>query len=448
MEYPGTKLTKSIRHFIFLFFVGLFLIISPIIILYTSGYRYDFKNGFLKETGSINVDVLPDTAEVYLNNAKLKSGIPVRLNDLAPGKYIVTIKNNGYFDWQKNIEIKNKETVYVKDVVLLKKNEPTLIHDGVIQETTISSDGQFLIYSVIQNKNKEIWQKNLKSNELLMVEGVFSAADTLKITFMQNGLYYAISTEQPPYKKIVLINAQKPEKKMDLATYSKLPIIKYQWKESSTPEIYFSNAQQIMTFFPENENLIFISKNIFADWYMENGQLWILDDNTTTKKAVLTRDALGFKNVFFTDFETTAESLEIFVAQKDFVLIKKRNQPEMVLLANDKKYNIAGEKFIISKYNDWLIAWTPWEIWTRAQNEDPVLLNRSGLQLQQVVSLDKYNTLGLIWAENTTALFPYYLVSHNLLPQKINVAVSDSDNRTLYFGGKYNDKEGLWKLEY
>ncbi len=448
MEYPGTKLSKPLRRFIFFFFIGLFLLISPAIIMYTSGYRYDFQNGLLRVTGSINVDVVPGTAEVYLNNVKLKSGIPVRLNNLASGKYVVTIKNTGFFDWQKNIEVKNKETVYIKDVVLLKKNEPILMHDGIIPEVVISNDGQFLVYSVRQNSRKEIWQKNLKSNELLMIEDGFFATETLKISFMRNGPYYAVSSEKSPYKKIILVNAQKLEKKFDLVTYSKLPIVKYQWKEATYPEIYYATERQIMTFFPESLNQIFITKNIFADWYMENGQLWILDDNTSTKKAVLTRDTLGFNNLFFTDFETAASSWEILIAKKDFVLLKKRNQPEMLLLANGKKYTITGEKFIVSKYNDWFIAWTPWEIWTRAQNEDPILLNRSGLQLQQVVPLDKYNTLGLVWGENTTALFPYYLVSHNLLPQKINVAASDSDNRTLYFGGKYNDKEGLWKLEY
>ncbi len=448
MEYPGTTLTKPIRRFIFLFFVGLFFVISPIIIMYTSGYRYDFQNGLLRETGSINIDIVPTTAEVYLNNVKLKSSIPVRLNNLAPGKYIVTIKNTGYLDWQKNIEIKNKETVYIKDIVLLKRNEPTSIHDGIVQETVISNNGQFLIYSVVQNNKKEIWQKNLKNNELSMVENGFFATETLKISFMPNGLYYSISSFNLPYNKIILINAEKPTKKIDLTSFSRIPIIKYQWKESSAPEIYYATTQQIMTFFPENSDQIFITKNIFADWYMENGQLWILNNNTSTQTAILTRDTLGFKNLFFTDFETTAESWEILTAKSDFVLLKKRNQPEMLLLTNGKKYTITGEKFIISKYNNWFIAWTPWEIWTHAQNEEPVLLNRSGLQLQQVIPLDKYNTLGLVWNDNTTALFPYYLVSDGLISQKINSATSDSDNRTLYFGGKYNDKDGLWKLEY
>ncbi len=415
--------------------------------MYTSGYRYDFQNGLLKETGSLNIDVLPSTAEVFFNNIKIKSEIPVRLNNLTPGKYTVTIKKEGYFDWYKNIEINNKETVYIKDVVLLKKNLPTLIHDGTVEEIAFSPDAQYLVYSIKKNDRKEIWQKKTTDDtEAMIVE--FTNTDPLQLIFSPNNNFYAISKKQSPYTQVLIINPERPEKISDLAKSSKIPITKYQWKETLSPEIYYSTEKQLMTFFPDNGNQTFITKNTFTDWFMENGQLWILTDNTSTKKAELIKDYLGFNNLFSEDFETSADFWQILTAKDGVVLIKKKNQPEMTLFSNNKKYAIAGEKYLFSKYNNWFISWTPWEIWTRAQNEEPVLLNRSGLQLQEIIPLDKYNTLGLIWAENTSVLFPYYLVSHDLIDQKINTAVSDSDKRILYFGGKYNDKEGLWKLEY
>ena len=203
-----------------------------------------------------------------------------------------------------------------------------------------------------------------------------------------------------------------------------------------------------MTFFPETGSQISIAKNNFVDWYMENGQLWTLAENSSTKKIELLKDTIGFKNLYFSDFETTADTWQILIAKNNFILLKKKNQPEMMLLTNGKKYLLAGDKFLISKYNNWFIAWTPWEIWTKTENEDPLLLNRSGLQLQEIIPLDKYNTLGLVWADNVTILFPYYLVSTEIINQKVNTLVSDSDKRVLYFGGTYNNKEGLWKLEY
>ena len=157
---------------------------------------------------------------------------------------------------------------------------------------------------------------------------------------------------------------------------------------------------------------------------------------------------MGNATIFYSDTETGISFWQILKAKNNFLLLKKRNQPEILLFENNKKYSLPGEKYLISKYNDWLIIWSSTEIWTHTKNEEPILLNRSGMQLKQVLPLDKYNTLGLVWEENTTALFPYYLVSHEILDQKINTAVTDSDKRIMYFGGKHNDRDGLWKLEY
>ncbi len=447
MEYPETKLTKPLRRFIFLFFIGLFLLISPAIILYTSGYRYDFKNGFLRETGSINIDITPNWAEVYLNNTKLKSRFPIRLNNLVPGKFSLNITSPGYFDWHKNIEVKNKETIYIKDIILLKKTEPVFLHEGKVIELVISNDGKFLIYSLIKEKEKELWQKNIKTGENLLVTKL-SDLEPLDIIFSPDNSYYIISTKQKPYSKIFIFNTQKPEKNIDLTAYTKMPITKYNWRNGSLPEIYYSTKEQIMIFNPENMNQTFVNKNNFIDWFFENNQLWVIQINSSTNNPELIKDYLGFHQIFNNDFGTETENWEILTAKNDFILLKKKNQAEMLLFTQNKKYTLAGENYIISKYNNWLIAWSTWEIWTRAQNEEPVLLNRSGMQLKQIIPLDKHNTLGLVWADNTTVLFPYYLVSHELLAQQITTAISDSDNRTLFFGGKYNDKNGLWKLEY
>ncbi len=121
---------------------------------------------------------------------------------------------------------------------------------------------------------------------------------------------------------------------------------------------------------------------------------------------------------------------------------------EMILIAGDKTYDIAGEQFFISKYNNWWLIWTPWELWSYNQGEEPMLLNRSGEQLQDVIALDRYNTLALRWAEKTTILFPYYYVSHNLLNSPVNDVVADSVGRVLYFVGELNGQQGLWKMDY
>ena len=62
--------------------------------------------------------------------------------------------------------------------------------------------------------------------------------------------------------------------------------------------------------------------------------------------------------------------------------------------------------------------------------------------------LDKFNTLALVWADKTSALFPYYLVSGDLLDQKIISATADPENKILYYISDKKGGEGLWKINY
>lgn len=92
--------------------------------------------------------------------------------------------------------------------------------------------------------------------------------------------------------------------------------------------------------------------------------------------------------------------------------------------------------------------WSQWEAWTYSEGEEPYLLNRSGEHLQEIIPLDKYNTLALTWADKTTVLFPYYLVSHDFINEKIEDLSADTENKILYFINQDKNKEGIWKLNY
>ena len=107
------------------------------------------------------------------------------------------------------------------------------------------------------------------------------------------------------------------------------------------------------------------------------------------------------------------------------------------------------DKIKISQFENWWLMWSPWEIWTYSpQENEPLLLNRSGEQLADIIPLDKYNTLALIWENRATALFPYYLVGHGLIDQRIEYANADTKNKVLYFYAEIEGEKGIWRLLY
>ncbi len=429
--------------------------------MYTAGYRYDWQHGLLKETGAINIDLEPKTATVLLNNIKLQEKIPVRLNNIIPARYTIHVSNPGYFDWNKEIEVKNKQTNYIKEISLLKKERPELLIAGDITGFATSFDGRFIIYATKENNAFGIWlwDNNTKQTKSLFR---FSGTDTPAITWAKKNHYASVTGSTAPYTQITIINALDPIKQMDMTAASQ-NIQKIQWANSTEPQLYYSTQDTIFVYSPGTQKNQIITANTFADWYMENGQLWTLSLNSSTRDYILVRDTLGF-NTIIEEIESDKINIEsegssvasttiaIATASQNSALLQTDMAGRMLLVSSNGTQPMQVDKFLISPYNNWWLMWSNWELWSYNESENPYLLNRSGEHLETTMPLDRYNTLALVWTDKTTVLFPYYSVSHELLNEKITNPTADTENKILYFikNNKNEDKKsnGIWKLNY
>lgn len=87
--------------------------ITAALYLYTSGYRLSKPGGEddtsnqiqVKRTGMIGARSIPEGANVYLNN-ELVTATDDTISNLKPGeKYKLTISKNGYFKWEKDVQV-------------------------------------------------------------------------------------------------------------------------------------------------------------------------------------------------------------------------------------------------------------------------------------------------------------------------------------------------------
>ena len=53
------------------FGILVFLIATPILVLFSGGYKIDWKNHTIVKTGAFVVKTLPSKADVYINNAEI-----------------------------------------------------------------------------------------------------------------------------------------------------------------------------------------------------------------------------------------------------------------------------------------------------------------------------------------------------------------------------------------
>src|SRR3989344_4431574 len=118
-------MTKRTRTLLLLVCAILFLVIAPFIVLYSMGYRMDFERMKIVATGGIYVRVAPEDSHVSIDSKiKNKAGIfsnYVFEQSLLPGPHTIEIKKNGYFDYLKNLEVKEKEVVKLENVTLFKQ---------------------------------------------------------------------------------------------------------------------------------------------------------------------------------------------------------------------------------------------------------------------------------------------------------------------------------------
>jgi len=447
MEYPGSHLTKPWRNALLITAFVSFFVIFPIVVMTAAGYRYDWKNGLLRETGSISIDIKPTNAVIYLNDIEIKEKIPVRLNNITPRKYIVRVTAAGYYDWQKEIEVKNKQTVYIKEISLLKNNEPTKIINRGGDGLTLSADGRYLAYYSengvwIYDHNTQTEKKVASWNE--------KTAPSLKWSLKK---YYLAIGKQTESETITIIDAEK-QTPWYVTDAQKLPINKFQWQESAETELIFSTAKKIFVARPTTQKIIEEADNKYQDWFSENGSLWTLQVSSTPEIKII-KDTLGFATNFSAvDYmslgakTSTTSDWTISLAQNNTVLLKKKNTSEMFIAYSGGFTGITGEKSFVSPYNSWWLIWTPWELNSYSSGSEPVLLNRSGEELRQVWPLDEYNTLLLVWKDKATILFPYYDVGHILINKTTDSSVADSKNKILFFSTKIAEKNSIWELKY
>lgn len=430
-------------------FIMAFFLISPTVILYSAGYRYDFRNGLLRETGSLSVDVFPKNGTVYLDGLKLDGNMPVRLNNITPHKYSLKISAPGYYDWEKQIEVNKNQTTYIKEFYLLKKEKPVLLSKDKAENLSISQSNRYVAYSVKDKNQTRIMIFNTKTNTTSLAT-ILDDTKPVKIMWSSNNDYFAVTPDTPTFKTIYVVNAL-TSKSRALTSPSGQQISKFIWGKNNEPELYFGDHNMIWSYLPRLQQTAFITTSTpYLDWYIDDGTLWATKYNTTTENLQIIEDTLGFKSIFgnisASNNETTTTLLgwrfETF--EHGTVILRNANRDKFLIVRNNVSYQINASHYRYSKFNNWWLFWSKWELWSYSESDEPYLLNRSGAELNNVLPIDQFNTLGLTWNNHMTALYPYYYIEENLVERPLLSATVNPVARTLYF----SDAGGFWKTTY
>lgn len=140
------------RNFMLFMFVVLFLVLTIIVSLYASGYRFNLSwplryNKILQKTGMLAISTTPRGATIYLDGRAQRGQTlkfwgddylttPNKLKGLLPGEYTLRLELAGYWPLEKKFRIEPGQTTFAEDLNLFNSSQPLLIassSDGHLQ---------------------------------------------------------------------------------------------------------------------------------------------------------------------------------------------------------------------------------------------------------------------------------------------------------------------------
>lgn len=121
-------MNRTIRRILFWSLFFIFLVSTPIAVLYTQGYRFDNYKMIFIHTGSITIKSVPASPAISINGKPRPSSnldiinSSITIGGLRPGSYDIKISSEAYSEWEKNVDVHSGLSTEFWNVVLIPQN--------------------------------------------------------------------------------------------------------------------------------------------------------------------------------------------------------------------------------------------------------------------------------------------------------------------------------------
>ncbi len=441
MSYPEVWLTQPIRRAIMATWILLFFIISPLIILYTIGYRFDTEKYIIKQTGVLSVEVKPEDASVSINDVLIDKEMPFELTNRAPGYYHVYIDKPGFHTWEKDIEVFSKQTSYVHNIYLLEDNLPIPIFEDLknVISFNVSNKGRYAVVVIEKDSFFETYHIDMKKDKkTLLVRAKTKVAPVIDFSPFDETIFIAYENKKTKQYTLELISADEIDKRKAYSIAS-LPVKgEYSWiKKKGGSSLQILDNRIITTFDITSKNRygLAIHDVVLAD---NNGMIW---EFSKKDKKIISKEHEIKVDREITKILHVDEKIMLAYTENGMMIIDRTDDGHtQEISAIEIKYEVDTEK--------WL-AWSKWEFWEIDQEGDVKLLNRAGNEIKQIFSINEHSAVGIV-SNNTINIFdPVYNTEHLIFDTgDIEHIFVDKKEKKLLFLGTVANKHGIFELEY
>jgi len=242
-------MTIRFRRFIFWIFVILFAIASIIIILFAQGWRFDFETLRIVKTGGIFIKTTVPDAKIYVSDEYIGSTAGILnytklVGDLAPKNYNLFIYKEGYYPWNKMVEVKNGLVTELFSVTLF----PLDIKKVKIAQLPTQKIADF---EVNDKTIKIINNKKIETAKIYDFDGQFISNEKFKISTStelispdkNKKLYAAGNKIWIEYLNDIKEEPLKKAGEKEIIAVSESPILFFDWLKDSEHVIWFTSGE-------------------------------------------------------------------------------------------------------------------------------------------------------------------------------------------------------------
>lgn len=180
-----------------------FVIVAPMLLFYTAGYRYNLKKRLVERNGALIVDGTPKDAIIFLDGADTGKTTPYTFQHVTPGWHTVHVEKQGYNPWEKRLDIRPEEVTFVNDIHLWSTKPVTLVSSDIF--TRLETDPHDTVFAVLKTQDDMIrsgvWNPRTQTYQLSPIATstvptrVPLRWNTEGTSFVLNG----ITADQPTY---------------------------------------------------------------------------------------------------------------------------------------------------------------------------------------------------------------------------------------------------------
>ena len=487
-------MTSLQRRLYMLFFVALFLITAPVLILFAQGYRFDRTGIIFVYSGSITIKSWPRDINIFIDGKEQeKKNLNVinnsyTINGVRPGNHTIQCEKDGYTSWTKGVDVHSGVSTEFWNVILFP-----IANREILQYDTKKIDQYFIsprkeneiVFFTSQDNQRIVSLLNIDNNE---VEEIYNSEE---LSFLNSNLEENVEWSSDnkriliPFsdgsQKVFIIARIKKENLQDIINLNQVfngtavdeEIILLNKEKNIKKEVEF---EKVRWMFDKNDELVVFTtdhelyyiditkpdEKILIDtqvsgfnfagnriYYTQlpNNIVWeIKDNNVDTKRQITNISVVTEENSFVTltvydqyriAIETSKEELFMFNEEKE------KNEITMDKLSDGVKgiqFSDDGKKLLYWTANEiWYLMLRDWKVQPIREKGDRVFITRFSAPVRNVQWMDDYENVlfsigSLIKSVNIDIRWGAHIVDvHNATSDlSVRDMVYDKQNQLLF----------------